>query len=255
MKLELFGDTDVGSVRDNNEDNFITFNLKTKKENPFSEIQDTNDILALIVADGMGGAAAGETASITLIEESLLYLKENPNIEIERIPTECMHLGHKKSHELISENSDLMGMGTVATICLVQDDSIYISQIGDTRLYIYRDKTLKQITEDQNFVTELVKIGIITEEQALIHPQRNAVTQAVGSMEPILPVDYLEKIKKNDIILICSDGLNSMLTDLEIQLVLETNSSIKDKTKKLIDYSNEAGGHDNITIILARVVE
>jgi PPM family protein phosphatase len=254
MNLEIFAETDIGSVRENNEDNFTTFNLKTKQINPFSEIQDTNDIIALIVADGMGGAAAGETASLTLIEESLHFLNEELNLDLDRIPSECMHISHKKAHELISENSSLMGMGTVATICILENDSLYISQIGDTRLYIYRDKTLIQITEDQNFVTELVKIGIITEEQALIHPQRNAVTQAVGSVEPILPVDYFEKIKKNDLILICSDGLNSMLTDLEIQLVLETNSSLKEKVKGLIDQANEAGGHDNITIVLARVI-
>ena len=254
MKLEIFGMTDIGSVRENNEDNFIVFNVDKKEENPFLKELSTDDRIALIVADGMGGAVAGETASITLITESMKFLNDVVEMEIEKIPTECMHLAHKRSHELIEENPKLMGMGTVATISIVQNNKIYISQIGDTRLYIFRDKTLIQITEDQNFVTELVKLGIITKEQALIHPQRNAVTQAVGSLEPILPVDVIETIYPNDLILICSDGLNSMITDLEIQLILETDESIQEKTENLIEAAKESGGHDNITIVLARVI-
>ena len=254
MKLDIFGMTDIGSVRENNEDNFIIYNLTTKEVNPFEKEINTNETIALIVADGMGGAVAGETASQTLVEESVIFLKENSDLDIETLPSECMHISHKKAHQLIEENPKLMGMGTVGTISIIRNDKIYISQIGDTRLYIFRDKNLIQITEDQNFVTELVKIGIITKEQAQIHPQRNAVTQAVGSIEPILPVDTIEEIQVGDLILICSDGLNSMISDLEIQLILETKKSLKVKVENLIEAAKESGGHDNITIVLVEVI-
>jgi protein phosphatase len=254
MKIVAIGKTDIGSVRENNEDNFAILDLDTSQTGDISTFTDTSKGVVLIVADGMGGAVAGETASATLVNESIQFITSNLDEPIDLLPTLCMHASQKKCHELIDNNHGLAGMGTVATIAIIKDDTLHISQIGDTRLYIFRNKTLEQITEDQNFVSELVKLGIITKEQAQIHPQRNAVTQAVGSLEPILPVDYTETIREEDYILICSDGLNSMITDLEIQLVLEKESSLIQKVDELIESAKEAGGHDNITVILAKVI-
>ena len=129
---------------------------------------------------------------------------------------------HDQCHRMIQTKPGLMGMGTVATVAIVKGNELSISQIGDTCLYIYRDKTLIQVTEDQNFVSELVRIGIITPEQAMIHPQRNAVTQAVGSMRPIIPV-IIHRSLSGDKLLLCSDGLNAMISDMEIQLLLESS--------------------------------
>ncbi|MCB1178741.1 MAG: serine/threonine-protein phosphatase, partial [Leptospiraceae bacterium] len=148
-----------------------------------------------------------------------------------------------------------LGMGSVATYAYFKQNKIFVSQVGDTRLYLYRNKTLEQITEDQNFVTELVKLGIITKEQAEFHPQRNAVTQAIGAVDEVVPVFHELEVKSGDRLLICSDGLTGMLSDIEIQLILDGSNELNEIVSILIDTANANGGHDNITVILAEFLE
>ncbi len=254
MNIRAFGKTDIGIIRENNEDNFLIMNISTSEEGDISNPTSTEEGILLLVADGMGGAVAGETASLIMVTESGNYMRKTKATDPGKAARECLLSSHEQCHRMIKLNPGLMGMGTVATVAIIKQNKLFISQIGDTRLYIYRNKTLLQITEDQNFVSELVRIGIITPEQAMIHPQRNAVTQAVGSMEPITPVDYLESIETGDKILLCSDGLNAMISDMEIQLILESSVDLKVVINNLIFAAKDSGGHDNITIILAEVL-
>lgn len=255
MNILAFGKTDIGVVRENNEDNFLILNLENNQEGDIQNPTSTKNGIVLLVADGMGGAVAGETASLIMVTEASKYLQGHKKINPDDAARECLLVAHEQCHRMIKLNPGLMGMGTVATIGIIKDDQISISQIGDTRLYIYRDKTLIQVTEDQNFVSELVRIGIITPEQAMIHPQRNAVTQAVGSIEPIIPVNYQHSLLVGDKILVCSDGLNAMISDMEIQLILESSKKLNVIIDNLIYAAKDSGGHDNITVILAEVVE
>ncbi len=253
MNIRAFGKTDIGIIRENNEDNFLIMNIASSQEGDMKNPTSTSNGIMLLVADGMGGAVAGETASLIMVTESAKYLREHKTTNPEDAARECLLVAHDQCHRMIKLNPGLMGMGTVATVAILKDDQLFISQIGDTRLYLYRNKTLLQVTEDQNFVSELVRIGIITPEQAMIHPQRNAVTQAVGSIEPIIPVDYMQTIEVGDKILICSDGLNAMISDMEIQLILESSKNLEVVIDNLIFAAKDSGGHDNITIILGEV--
>lgn len=253
MNIRAFGKTDIGIIRENNEDNFLIMNIGNSEEGDIANPTSTEEGVLLLVADGMGGAVAGETASLIMVTESGNYLRKNKDTEPSKAAKECLLVSHEHCHRMIKLNPGLMGMGTVATVAIIQKNKLFISQIGDTRLYIYRNKTLLQITEDQNFVSELVRIGIITQEQAMIHPQRNAVTQAVGSIEPIVPVDYFETIEAGDKILVCSDGLNSMISDMEIQLILESSNDLRVILDNLIHAAKDSGGHDNITVIIAEI--
>ncbi len=253
MNIRAFGKTDIGIIRENNEDNFLIMNIASSQEGDLKDPTSTSKGIMLLVADGMGGAVAGETASLIMVTESAKYLREHKTTNSEDAARECLLVAHDQCHRMIKLNPGLMGMGTVATVAILKDNQLFISQIGDTRLYLYRNKTLLQVTEDQNFVSELVRIGIITPEQAMIHPQRNAVTQAVGSIEPIIPVDYSQNLEVGDKILICSDGLNAMISDMEIQLILESSKNLEVVIDNLIFAAKDSGGHDNITIILAEV--
>ncbi|MBK8395646.1 MAG: serine/threonine-protein phosphatase [Leptospiraceae bacterium] len=253
MNIRAFGKTDIGIIRENNEDNFLIMNISTGEEGNLENPVSTDNGILLLVADGMGGAVAGETASLIMVTESAKYLHSKKAPDPEVAARDCLLVSHEQCHKMIKLNPGLMGMGTVATVAILKENKVFISQIGDTRLYIYRNKSLLQITDDQNFVSELVRLGIITPEQGMIHPQRNAVTQAIGSIEPVIPVDYSENLEPGDKLLLCSDGLNGMISDLEIQLLLESSDDLEVVINNLIDAAKDSGGHDNITVILAEV--
>jgi PPM family protein phosphatase len=255
MKLVAFGGSDVGRIRENNEDNFLILNLTTKVEGNIENPVPTSNGIFLVVADGMGGAAAGEKASKIVVDAAKEIAIKYLNIkEPDEITFDSIEKAQEICKSVVKEHPEWMGMGSVATYCYIKDNKLSISQVGDTRLYLYRNKTLEQITEDQNLVTELVKIGLITPEQATYHPQRNAVTQAIGAMDNVIPIDYSVDISPGDRVLICSDGLNGMVSDIEIQLIL-ASPDIKEINSMLIDTANSYGGHDNITIIVVDILE
>lgn len=254
MKIIAYGGTDTGKIRENNEDNFLILNPENRALGNIDTPISLEKGAFLVVADGMGGAAAGETASLQVVEaakdvgvmEGLSPFEINLTSLLE---------AQKRCYEIVKEKPSLMGMGSVATYAFLKEDIAYISQIGDTRLYLYRNKTLDLVTEDQNFVSELVKLGVITPEQATFHPQRNAVTQAIGAVEEIEPVHTKVRLEPGDILLLCSDGLSGMVTNVEIQLILDSSEDLQDLLSILIDTANANGGHDNITAIVAKIID
>jgi protein phosphatase len=250
--LEASGATDVGMKRRLNEDVFVV----------------DSDVGMYLVADGMGGHAAGEVASRVATDEILRAFKQGPSDADETWPehwdtdlsatanliVDAIVAGHHRVTMAMNKDADLRGMGTtvVVAVRLPGDGKIVICHVGDSRAYRYRRGGLSLLTNDHSWVHEQVEAGFLTEEAARTHPLKNVVTQALGgNSEP--KVDVLEdEIDKDDIYLLCSDGLNSMLTDAEIAAVLETGGSLDETCNRLISEANERGGNDNISVVLMR---
>jgi len=250
--LEASGATDVGMKRRLNEDVFVV----------------DSDAGMYLVADGMGGHAAGEVASRVATDEILRAFKEGSNDADETWPehwnvdrsaasnliVDAILAAHHRVTTAMNNDAELKGMGTtvVVAVHLPGDRKIVICHVGDSRAYRYRRGGLSLLTNDHSWVHEQVEAGFLTEEAARTHPLKNVVTQALGgNSEP--KVDVLEdEIDDDDIYLLCSDGLNSMLTDAEIAAVLETGGSLDETCSRLISEANERGGNDNISVVLMR---
>jgi serine/threonine protein phosphatase PrpC len=252
FEIEASGATDVGMKRRLNEDVFVV----------------DSDAGMFLVADGMGGHAAGEVASRVATDEILRAFKAGPGDADETWPehwdtdlsatanliVDAIVAGHHRVTMAMNNDADLKGMGTtvVVAVHLPGDGKIVICHVGDSRAYRYRRGGLSLLTNDHSWVHEQVEAGFLTEEAARNHPLKNVVTQALGgNSEP--KVDVVEvAIDQDDVYLLCSDGLNSMLTDDEIAAVLETGGSLDETCHRLISEANERGGNDNISVVLIR---
>lgn len=252
FEVEAWGSTDVGMKRRANEDVFLV----------------DRDLGIFLVADGMGGHAAGEVASRVATDEILQTFKDNPNIEnetwpehwdpdrgaVENLIIDSILAGHYRVTEAMSSDANLKGMGTTVVVAVHPpvSNQLIVCHVGDSRAYRWRDGGLTLLTGDHSWVHEQVAAGFLTEEAARSHPLKNVVTQALGgSSEP--KVDSLElEIEDGDIYLLCSDGLNSMLTDPEIAVLLEEDGSLEEICSHLIFAANQRGGNDNISVVLLR---
>ncbi len=254
MKYAFYGKTDVGMKRSHNEDAFFF---------------DEEHGLA-IVADGMGGHAAGEVAAGVAIEIISDFIKTmdkggeitwpfeyNNEFSFEaNLLITAINLANDKILKMVEENNKLKGMGTTVVCGLFKEDKVTIAHIGDSRAYFFRNGELSLITEDHSWVVDQLRKGILTEEQARAHPFKNVVTQALGSGDKLV-VDIDEVvIEKGDIFLFCSDGLNSMLAFESLQKIFSDHSNdLKTLTEKLVEEANLAGGEDNITVITVKAQE
>ncbi len=255
LKIEAWGQTDVGMKRRLNEDVFLL----------------DEGIGLYLVADGMGGHAAGEVASRLAADEIIATFVDRSRVENETWPehwnmarsatanrlVDAILAGHERVTRAVSRDVNLRGMGTTVVAAVHPDSSrsIIICHVGDSRAYRLRNGSLEVLTEDHSWVHEQVAAGFLTEEAARSHPLKNVVTQALGgSTDP--RVDILEaELKSGDLFLLCSDGLNSMLTDEEIAEVLGKGGALQGISEQLIVRANERGGNDNITVVLFRSVQ
>ncbi len=204
-----------------------------------------------VVADGMGGARAGEVASALAVEEFQQVLPDRGSPE-ERLITR-IRSANRRIYELSQAEHEHAGMGTTLTAVYVSDDRLAVAHVGDSRAYIYRDETLTRLTEDHSLVEELLRQGKLTEEQAAEHPQRSIITRALG-IEVDVEVDtWTYPARAGDVVLLCSDGLTSMIDEEQIAEILGAESSLDRAGDRLIDAANEAGGRDNITVVLFRL--
>jgi PPM family protein phosphatase len=204
-----------------------------------------------VVADGMGGAQAGEVASKMAIDA---FEQELPD---EGAPEERLASRVREANRQIYERShsdrDSAGMGTTLTAAYLDETSVAIAHVGDSRAYLFRDGTLQRLTRDHSLVDELVRHGKLTEAQAAEHPQRSIITRALGP-EPDVEVDtWTYPVRAGDVLLLCSDGLTSMIPESRVTEVLAANSVLDEAGDALIKAANEAGGRDNITVVLFRV--
>jgi serine/threonine protein phosphatase PrpC len=206
------------------------------------------------VADGMGGAQAGEVASriaAGAFEHGGLSGESPAEGQLEQIAKRA----NSEIHKLAQQDSSRAGMGTTLTAAMVRDDEVALSHVGDSRAYVLRDGELKRLTKDHSLVEELRRQGRLTEEQAEEHPQRSIITRALGP-EPSVNVDTMTfPARDGDVFLLCSDGLTTMVSDDEIRDILVGARSLRSAVSKLIDAANRGGGRDNITAVAFRVAD
>lgn len=238
--MNVFFETNKGLMRENNEDSLI--------------VEEFQNYSLFAVADGMGGHKAGEVASSIAIEGIRNYFVEIVNKEEFLPPSfiiESVNLCNDKIREESLKNEEYSGMGTTIAMAVIdkKQNIIYIGNVGDSRAYLLRSDEIKQITTDHTYVNELLKDGKITSEEAKTHPKRNVITRALGS-EEFVHADIFEiDLYENDILLLCTDGLTTHVSDNEMLEIIKdygTNKSVQE----LIKLANDNGGTDNITIII-----
>jgi len=269
INIALFASTDVGRVRQGNEDNFLVVNLSTAETWTADEgSAPPSDLLAfqqnyygmvVAVSDGMGGALAGEVASNlavhTVRDRMLEYQKDDPFKQLHF--SERLRLAVEQANLLIHnesiQNPQYAGMGATFTGAGFVNDELYLAQIGDSRAYLIRNGQIQQMTRDQSLVASLVESQHITEEEAETHAYRNVILQALGAT-PSINVD-LRKIKgqPRDVLLLCSDGLSGKVRGPEMLEIVTTAETLKDACSTLIAKANERGGEDNITVVLIQI--
>lgn len=238
-----FGLTHVGQKRSINQD-YIYFS-----DEPVGNLPNL-----YIVADGMGGHKAGDKASSFAVEEFVKHIQnadgEHPLI----LMRNAMNDVNNELYQLASSKPEYEGMGTTFVAAVVMDESVYIMNIGDSRLYIL-DENLIQISLDHSLVEELVRNGQLTKEEAKNHPQKNVITRAVGVGTKV-KADYFQ-VSMDDVksILLCSDGLTNMITEQTIKYVLENTKNIRKAAEALIGLANDNGGLDNISVVIVEKEE
>lgn len=240
-KLSSFGLTDIGLRRPNNEDIFIT-----RPKIGFS-----------LVADGMGGAAAGEVASKIFSDTALEVFSKTENRNEEETAQLIQHAFDLANNRMLAHVvafPEHKGMGCTAELIAFTNERVVIGHVGDSRTYRLRNGKLTQLTEDHSFVQEQLKLGFITAEQAKKHEMKNVILRAVG-IEESPGLDLIRgRAFSNDIFLLCSDGLTDFVEDTEIQTVLSVyDESLQIKAKRLVDLAKAYGGHDNITVVLIKI--
>ncbi|MGH2882552.1 MAG: Stp1/IreP family PP2C-type Ser/Thr phosphatase, partial [Solirubrobacteraceae bacterium] len=206
-----------------------------------------------VVADGMGGAQAGEVASRIAVEAFEHGLPDSGSPE-ERLATRVRE-ANAQIYERSRADRGRAGIGTTLTAAYVDDTHVAIAHVGDSRAYLFRDGTLQRLTQDHSLVDELVRRGKLTEEQAAEHPQRSIITRALGP-EPDVEVDtWTYPARAGDVVLLCSDGLTSMISEERVRAILGEHDNLDEAGDALIREANEAGGRDNITVVLFRLEE
>jgi serine/threonine protein phosphatase PrpC len=206
-----------------------------------------------VVADGMGGARGGEVASKIAIQAFEQGLPDAGSAA-ERLAARAQE-ANERIHELSRSERELEGMGTTLTAAYLDDSEVALAHVGDSRAYLFRDRNLKRLTKDHSLVEELVDRGKLTEEQAAEHPQRSIITRALGPEATVEVDTWTYPVKAGDVLLLCSDGLTSMISEERIAAVLAGASGLTQAAQALIDEANAAGGRDNITVVLFRLEE
>lgn len=275
MRVELHAHTDVGRVRQGNEDNFLVVDLTTERswtgsdktpEPPAGLLRfDLGEKGAVFaVSDGMGGALAGDVASRmavetvrdmlvdedTMREETQTGAQELPLVEAVRNATGYANYAiHRKS----VEDPKCSGMGATLTAAAISAGAVELLQVGDSRAYLIRGDEIKLATKDQSLVQQLVDVGQISEEDAETHMFRNVILQALGAQSELTPVVSRVKVQRGDILLLCSDGLSGKLRAEDmIEIVAGAGGDLSAACQRLIEEANARGGEDNITVLLAR---
>jgi len=245
MRLNIHGGTETGRVRDHNEDMILI--LGGEKSPPGVDA-------LLVVADGMGGHAAGEVASKLTVEHIEQHFTSGAFAsttadEFEEALRTLLQNVNQVVHTA-GQDTDKRGMGTTCTLVAIKDDSLYYAHVGDSRAYLLRGRKLEQVTDDHSWVEDMVRDGSLSKEEARTHPNRNMITRAIGLDSSVVVDTGGCALRARDLIMLCSDGLNSMISDEAIHNVLE-ESSHKTVCANLIAAANEAGGHDNTTVAVA----
>ena len=227
--MKTFSMTHVGQRRETNQDYMYT------SETSVGRLPDL-----FLVADGMGGHAAGDYASRFTVEKIVEYVTESEESEPVTVLGEAVRYA----------DASKAGMGTTIVAAVVVGDKLYTANVGDSRLYVINQERITQITRDHSLVEEMVRLGEMDKEDAKVHPDKNIITRAIGVL-PEVSADFFETtLVPGDTVLLCSDGLTNMIDDTDIKRIVLGQRDIVEKTQRLIDAANENGGKDNITVVL-----
>lgn len=236
--MKTFSMTDIGMVREVNEDAVFSSNL------PVGNLPNL-----FVVADGMGGHNAGDYASQTAVEVVKQALADSEETNPETNIIQAIQMANRTLLERASQDVKLKGMGTTLVVATVIDSTLYFANVGDSRLYLV-NKSIKQLSKDHSLVQEMVRLGGINREEAKHHPDKNIITRAVGVKEEI-KIDFFEyRLRKNDVILMCTDGLSNMVEDDEMFRVVKSARDVVEATTQLIEKAKENGGTDNIGVVV-----
>jgi serine/threonine protein phosphatase PrpC len=260
--VHVFGKTDVGRTREHNEDAFVVADLTTMNATLQPEVRthvpgDRGSLF--MVADGMGGAAAGEIASALATEVVLSELESRWSQAPAKSPEafavaikSATEQANARIHRYATEHPENRGMGTTATVAGLLGDKLYLAQVGDSRAYLVRNGIAEQITKDQSLMQKLVEAGEMTAEEAEVSERRNIILQALGP-EPVVKVDLThQQIRRGDTLVLCSDGMSGQMRTSDISRIVTESPDLMTTCKNLIDLANENGGPDNITVIAVR---
>jgi PPM family protein phosphatase len=206
-----------------------------------------------VVADGMGGAQAGEVASKIAVDAFAEGLPEDGSPE-DQLRSVAL-TANRRIYELSRSESERAGMGTTLTAAFLGEHDLAIAHVGDSRAYLFRDGELSRLTQDHSLMAELIRRGKLTEEEAADHPQRSIITRALGPEPDVLVDTWTYPVRAEDVILLCSDGLTSMIPETLVSEILNAEHALDRAAQALIDAANHAGGRDNITVILFRLEE
>ena len=241
--IKAYAKSDIGKVREINQDAYY--------------ISDSLDQVQLyMLADGMGGYNGGEIASKLAIQSAKSYIENNfKEIEKDResiiqLVGSSMEYANMVVYEKSKESKELEGMGTTLEICLIYNNKVYIGHVGDSRIYRIRKEFMRKLTQDHSYVQKLVKDGTITKEEAMHHPQKNMLMKALGCNAFVEPDVMVKGFLKEDILIMCSDGLTNLVSQEEI--FKEAKKDIEQAPKELVEKANNNGGYDNITVVIIK---
>jgi serine/threonine protein phosphatase PrpC len=269
MKVELHAKSDVGRVRRGNEDNFLVLELSRETTwtgsdgnaapKELSQFELGEKGLVLVVSDGMGGALAGDVASrmaVDSVRDMIMGGNSEDGCDPDAPLVECLKhatvYANHAIHNRSQEDSRCAGMGATFTGAAVHKDFLDLVQVGDSRGYIIRKDQIRLATKDQSLVQQLVDVGQISEAEAETHMFRNVILQALGAQGDVTPVTGRIRLRRGDMLLLCSDGLSGKLRSEDIQNIVSSNEDLSTACDELIAEANNRGGEDNITVILAR---
>ena len=241
--VEAFSVTDIGRKRQLNQDFVFTCVV------PLGNLPNL-----FVVADGMGGHKAGDYASKCTVETIVEEVAKSKKKEPVAILDDAIQFANKLIRKKTLEDANLDGMGTTVVASTYVDGTLYVANVGDSRLYIIND-AITQVTRDHSLVEEMVRMGGIDRESARNHPDKNIITRAIGASNSV-NVDFFEvTMKKDDMVLMCSDGLTNMIEDADILQITKSEEELKAKAELLIKTANDNGGKDNIAVLLMRPLE
>jgi serine/threonine protein phosphatase PrpC len=241
LKFEVVAETDVGCVRKNNEDSF-GYDLEAR---------------IFVVCDGMGGVAAGETASSTAVKELVEHfaLQTAANSSTEERLQRSIFYTNARVYSMAQENDELRGMGTTLVTACLDGRRIIIGNVGDSRAYFLRDGVCAQITNDHSFVSEQVRSGSMNEEEAEASPLRSVITRAIGTSDSVEPDFFVGSVENGDILLLTTDGLTRYADSKAIAAIILGSTNLAESGKALIATAKQQGAVDNVTCLLVQFLD
>ncbi len=241
MSLISTGRTDKGRKRSNNQDSIFV------SDTPIGPLPNL-----YIVADGMGGHAAGDFASRYAISVVIDFIRKSTVKSPISLLKRALVYASNELYKESEKDKDKMGMGTTMVVAVLMGNVLYVANIGDSRLYIINDN-IKQITMDHSLVEELIRSGQLERNKGRNHPEKNIITRAMGSRDEAVPDFFEVQLEAGDRVLLCSDGLSNMVEDDEIKDIVQDNQNLDEAVSSLISRANYYGGNDNISVVIVSI--